>query len=1305
MSKWGGKFVILLWLSFSFHSLASEVIQFMVVNKSDQLLFQKIISYQLSRPLEYSPSVVESTGGKSEEVASQYDKESKSLLVLLSGLTKPAETRTFRIELERKTNSTTDLKLEETKNTILVGNTYFQVEHPKKGDGGFPTYILFNVSGNKERFIFEDRLYEKKEGYFTLRGDPESSTRVLSKGPLEIVIEAKARYFSNRYAPGNARATYTYRYRAYSPYIEVLAKVEKDDDFSWSELHFLQISRKDNTFLFWAGGEPLQRGIFTDSRQGKLLEKWAVMFNYEDAIGLYTEKNISLFDGISEYYNYIQESVAPFTEKVSAFHAWIYVGPPPSDLSKTFADISREGKIEIHPLPFTTANFHHPKYKMENKIIQIGFASEEDGFGVVSLLNKLTGEEFLRVPPEENPLIWRIILSRMGKDNLTIDNTVPSLKNIQRRRTKSGLECQLTWRNINIGEEKGVLDISVTVELSDDSPLSLWRISVNNRSKVYGLWEIHFPLFSPLGEPKEVDVAVPRSNWGLLYRKWEGNVSGYYPSCDWPMQFVSLNKRDSGLYLACYDPQAWTKSFSYKPGSQFYFNVWAENMGIAGSDFHSFPFAIGVFQGNWIKACKLYREWAIRNAPWTKKGPLTKRKDTPEIIKNLGLWMLGGGTKEEVIPPMLKAKEFFQVPIGIHWYNWHQIGFDTEYPNYFPYKPGFPQGVKELTNRGIIAMPYINGRLWDSSLDSFKNEAIVWATKNSAGEPYIEVYNPQVKHAVMCPYTTFWQNKVNGIVERLIKECGVNAIYIDQIGAAGSVLCFDKNHTHPIGGGGYWVSGYRELLKKVKEKCAGGVAITTENNAEPYMDGVDAFLIWNPRHPDEIPMMTTVYSGYTIYFSSPTHGYSDTISFAMLQGRDFLWGCQLGWMGFELLSPEHKEKAEFLRTLAKYRMVSLKYLIYGELLGEIEPLNEIPKVKGTWFQWGGGTFTAELPAVMGTYWKGADGTIGALIVNVSDREQAFSFSLPRNFLPTGEILINNISPEGKYPFLHRGFSSITLSLPPFSVRILEFQPLQRKQTIKLPPSQEYVMANGLEWELSTDKKEIVGGEKYNIVFRAKANKPLKLLLHIEGESLSLNIDGKNISQLVIPKVAPLVQDTQYLCSKGTLYFDKYKTEVVVPIKVLPRFELLLSADTLRAGEKAIMRVEIKNNSTQDSSARLFLLLPPQWEVAPANSLQVFIPAQEKSDFFFQIYIPSQFSLNEAKVKAHIGEQTAVISLKVFPPSPIAECPYFKPTGEGLLALKAGKPLLIEPKGVKVSHWKGEEDIWGRSWIGWDEKNF
>lgn len=46
--------------------------------------------------------------------------------------------------------------------------------------------------------------------------------------------------------------------------------------------------------------------------------------------------------------------------------------------------------------------------------------------------------------------------------------------------------------------------------------------------------------------------------------------------------------------------------------------------------------------------------------------------------------MLGSGHPESIVPKMKQAAELFSVPIGIHWYNWHEIPFDTYYPNYFP---------------------------------------------------------------------------------------------------------------------------------------------------------------------------------------------------------------------------------------------------------------------------------------------------------------------------------------------------------------------------------------------------------------------------------------------------------------------------------------------------------------------------------------------------------------------------------------------------------------------------------------------
>lgn len=81
-----------------------------------------------------------------------------------------------------------------------------------------------------------------------------------------------------------------------------------------------------------------------------------------------------------------------------------------------------------------------------------------------------------------------------------------------------------------------------------------------------------------------------------------------------------------------------------------------------------------------------------------------------------------------------------RVPVGFHWYLWHKIPFDNDYPHFFPAKDGFVKAVRDLEDAGVRVMPYINGRLWDADLDDFKSEGIKAVTKNEKGEPYIEDY-------------------------------------------------------------------------------------------------------------------------------------------------------------------------------------------------------------------------------------------------------------------------------------------------------------------------------------------------------------------------------------------------------------------------------------------------------------------------------------------------------------------------------------------------------------------------------------
>jgi len=629
--------------------------------------------------------------------------------------------------------------------------------------------------------------------------------------------------------------------------------------------------------------------------------------------------------------------------------------------------------------------------RLDSGALSLEFASEAAGMGIVRVASH--GQP-MAVSVDPKPLLWRIELRSQDASlkPIVLDNRVVAKKSATA--SKEGLA--LRWDEMALPGEPVIMAVEVRIVRKGDA--TEWTIEVECCSKRYGVWDVFFPVVPGIGAGEAPDVAVPRSNWGMLYRACKARQAGSYPSHNWPMQFVCVNRGHSGLYLACHDPQAWPKRFSLTPKGEFHFQVHAPDQGVAGNAYRPrWPIVVAACRGDWWQGAKLYRRWAIAEAPWTQKGPLAKRSDVPKALTGLGLWMLGGGHAKDVVPKMLEAAKLFDVPVGIHWYNWHEIPFDTYYPNYFPTKPGFAEGVKELVGKGIVVMPYINGRLWDSGNKNFK-EALPFACKTPDGKPYIERYGSKRPLAVMCPYTPFWQKKVQGICRLLMTGCGVNAIYIDQIGAAAPRLCYDKSHGHPIGGGSHWVDGYRAMLepiKRIAHSDGRDVILTTENNAEPYMDNVDAFLVWNPRFDNEIPMVSAVYSGYTIYFSSPCAVSDELRAFCGSQGRDWLWGCQLGWMGFELLAPANRAKAEYLRDLAKQRLAAAKFMVFGELLGEVKPLNELPTIEMTWKRgWGKkGAHKAVLPAAMATLWRAGDGQLAVAMTNWDDAEHLFRYRI------------------------------------------------------------------------------------------------------------------------------------------------------------------------------------------------------------------------------------------------------------------------------------------------------------------------
>ncbi|MHC4653970.1 MAG: DUF6259 domain-containing protein [Planctomycetota bacterium] len=704
------------------------------------------------------------------------------------------------------------------------------------------------------------------------------------------------------------------------------------------------------------------------------------------------------------------------------------------------------------------------KAVLANDIVRFEFEAEH--MGLAAMVDLATGVNHIQAVEGKHTL-WELTFYKGNQKRSLSSAQVPcssySIKELPDRFRRATFE----WFNMDLDEEKQVVSVRITVDLPRNSGIAEWRIWVNNDSNIWGLYEVDFPKCNGYLKSGEYDIAVPRRNWGKLFKNCSQRMSYKYPhGWSMPMQFMCAMKGTSAIYMAAHDPRAWDKSFTIEPGKEFYIRTNVENMAVPGSDHKDpFPVMMGVYRGSWMQGAKTYRKFAI-TSPWTSEGKISQRSSMPKALKDIGLWMRVGnyigpkkGTLAEKNKPLIDAQKYFEVPTAAHWYNWHKIPFDTHYPNYFPTKPGISDQVRDLVSKGLVIMPYINGRIIDISNDDF-DEYLPYCAKDRMGKHYLETYGNKVKQAPMCCNTEFWQKKVTHIVERLAKEVGVNAVYIDQIAAASPVLCFDKSHGHPLGGGGWWVDGYRKMLKRVQKVAHSNsrdMIITTECAAEPFMDGVDAFLIWIKPDERSIPMITAVYSGYSIYFGSPAWFQHGDRAWIMAQGRAFLWGSQNGWMDLKLFRPEHTKKVAYLKKVGKCRVAARKFLTFGELVGLIEPKNDVKAITETWPDHGNNPRTATLPCIQGSIWKAEDGTLGIFLANYLEKNNTIEFKIDPTMYGTGAASagyrVTQIQPEGNHieERAKEGILKRTEKLGPWEIRILEIRAALPKYT----PTSDY----------------------------------------------------------------------------------------------------------------------------------------------------------------------------------------------------------------------------------------------------------
>jgi hypothetical protein len=197
-----------------------------------------------------------------------------------------------------------------------------------------------------------------------------------------------------------------------------------------------------------------------------------------------------------------------------------------------------------------------------------------------------------------------------------------------------------------------------------------------------------------------------------------------------------------------------------------------------------------------------------------------------------------------------------------------------------------------------------------------------------------------------------------------------------------------------------------ESLRLVREEAArvnGEPVLTTEGCAEPYMAHLDAMLTGNGNRPNALPLFEVVYHDHVMAFGRYT--FTPELVDPKFAGaieskhaQQFVWGTQFGWSDVPLSRIIQKlpETGAFLRHLAHTWKHSFDFLAQARMLRPLDLSDQLQPVTRRWaMSWLDETGTdVSLMPVLNSVWQRIDGSIGVVLVNITQEPVALTVRLP-----------------------------------------------------------------------------------------------------------------------------------------------------------------------------------------------------------------------------------------------------------------------------------------------------------------------
>ncbi len=518
-----------------------------------------------------------------------------------------------------------------------------------------------------------------------------------------------------------------------------------------------------------------------------------------------------------------------------------------------------------------------------------------------------------------------------------------------------------------------------------------------------------------------------------------------YPCYYQSMQFNAYYGPKGGLYLATYDANSYLKAFLLKalnaeiPSLYYEVNHYPESCGSAGLGFKQ-PYStlISPFQGDWYDAARIYRQWALKQK-WCGLGTLEQRTDISTSIKNGAYWimfapefkpMAPGETYMRKLARTLPVEEvqkrarswdveaslakvqqlhdYFGYPMILWCNSWWEGGGDISAPRYIPMNE-LTEFLEQLHKRfpNITLSGHMAPKRFSTQLLEFNDEVKSTLEHRMDGSIYSEVMHEDKDDIYVFPaWTTqwwqnFWKNKSYNLA-----KLGLDGFHVDEFASYTSFSAQDFDRSHPRWGGGtVYVDTRRNMFKIIRENARRAnpqFAAHHEALCETYIDVADLAEVCTTPGNTSIPLWEAVYHDYNFTMgrritkwhdentwpSNKEAGDANMDEFIAAFSQTYIWGNQPGWTRADVVSFSPKAAA-YIKKLMDTRYRAMKYLNTGDMMRPLTITKPLPEVRTIWRL----CDTPEhiMPAVLNSVWKASDGTIGIVLVNISEQPQTITY--------------------------------------------------------------------------------------------------------------------------------------------------------------------------------------------------------------------------------------------------------------------------------------------------------------------------